>query len=322
MKSLLYVLTAIALLFPSVAAAETGAGAEETDASVITVRAPDKLDFKIDPYNIAGRGQIYSELFSFTNAGETDLLLTFADVRAVLPNDADYLLADQPIGLAFAHEKKAVYLALDFEGSFGPPVVVTAGHAPDASFLLPAGGGAASFSIVGSVNDDLNNPWYDGELKISVTYCFEPMISQGDAAQEDAAQEEPEQTADESVPGDADSENAGFPEGGRAVDEMPQESETGESLEAGGDENGGGDREEQLPVHDSVDEAGGDDAGRGDVQSDSGADGHLSESGGTDGDKPVEPADSPGDAGGEEAQENAARSSDAAPENLPEQGDD
>jgi hypothetical protein len=180
---------------------------QDVNADIITVRVPGNLNFRIDPYNTAGRGQIYSEMFSFMNDDETDLLLTFADVRIVLPNDDDYLLVDYPIGLEFENEKKAIYLALDFEEEFSSHVTVTAGYTPDVSLVLPAKGGAVSFSVVGSVNDDFNNRWYDGEVKISLTYRFERINSYSVIEQG-----EPEQALDELTDSGTYMENTGTSE--------------------------------------------------------------------------------------------------------------
>jgi hypothetical protein len=182
----------IAALLPlsvrSVSSAQEPETLPEPASDVLTVTVPDNLDFKIDPYALAGRGQIYSESFAFVNDGPSDLLLSFVDARVALPNADDYLLSDRPVGLDFESEKKAICLALLFDAPQERSAILTGADLPDISLLVPANGGSAAFAIGGSVNDDPDDRWYDGEVKISVTYRFAPLPRQEADAQEAGAE--------------------------------------------------------------------------------------------------------------------------------------
>ena len=67
------------LLFPPGATASELAPQSGTE--LLQVVVPASLDFTIDPFEIAGRGQIYSKSYRIENNGDTDLVLTLSDMR-------------------------------------------------------------------------------------------------------------------------------------------------------------------------------------------------------------------------------------------------
>jgi hypothetical protein len=51
---------------------------------ILHVIVPKALDFVIDPFEIAGRGQVYSEPQTIENRGDTDVLVTFSELSSSL----------------------------------------------------------------------------------------------------------------------------------------------------------------------------------------------------------------------------------------------
>jgi hypothetical protein len=168
---------------------------------VLHVTVPRTLDFVIDPFEIDGKGQIYSEAGIIENRGDTDVLLTFSDITVIFENGADIESMDRPFdeyGYA-GPMRKALYMLLGFGRQDVPPLVLTDETArmyPPDILLGAAGSGTDSctLGLSGSVNCDIDAGWKNGDVKISLNYHMEVVFppEAGEEAEASPGVAEPE----------------------------------------------------------------------------------------------------------------------------------
>jgi hypothetical protein len=188
MKKLLlcFVVTAV-LILPAMAA---GAGEYETapDSSptaefveepIINVQIPIDLDFTIDPFELAGRGSVYSEQVEFVNYGDTDVTLTITDVSVLFANRTDFEAVAVPFGEEFVSDKKAICLMLDFDSPYLNPVSITGEQYAPITLELGASESGKENShaliLTGTVNPYPAKEWRDGDVKIHLSYQIEAL---------------------------------------------------------------------------------------------------------------------------------------------------
>jgi hypothetical protein len=187
MKKLLSCLLAAAVLLAPTAAAGAQSG-EVADGDayseavateyIVNVAVPSSLDFTIDPFELADRGQVYSGVYSVRNRGDTDVLLTFTETAVIFVSDTDFEALPEPFDENNASERKAIYLLLDFGRKDVAPVVLTDAEAEPAQILLTAAGDGESgcmLSLSGSVNPYPAADWRDGDVRIRLNYRLEAL---------------------------------------------------------------------------------------------------------------------------------------------------
>jgi hypothetical protein len=167
--------------------AQENAGVEaETDDDILHVIVPQRLDFVIDPFEITGRGQVYSEPHVIENRGDADVFLTFSDISVVFENEMEVEAMEIPFDeYRYAGSaRKAIYLLLDFGREDIPPIVLTdeTARASVSGILLRTGGSGSNIctlGLSGIVNCDANAGWRDGEVKINLNYHMEAIPAPG-----------------------------------------------------------------------------------------------------------------------------------------------
>jgi hypothetical protein len=195
MKKLLSCLLAAAvLLAPTAAAGAQNGEAADGDAYaaeavateyIVNVAVPSSLDFTIDPFEIADKGQVYSGVYSVRNRGDTDVLLTFTETAVIFASDTDFEALPEPFDENNASDRKAIYLLLDFGREDVAPVILTDADAALAQILLTVaddGESTCTLSLSGSVNPYPAEDWRDGDVRIRLNYRLEalqPMAVEG-----------------------------------------------------------------------------------------------------------------------------------------------
>jgi len=143
------------------------------------VALPVSLDFIIDPFELAGRGQVYSEPYEFINYGSADVILTITDVSVIFANDSDFEAVAYPFGNEYVSEKKAICLLMNFGKLPLPSVPITdEDWTPIALDLRSAGNeyDSFAFSISGTINPFPEIEWCKGDVRIRLTYLIEPIV--------------------------------------------------------------------------------------------------------------------------------------------------
>ena len=105
---------------------------------IVNVDAPVSIDFVLDPFEVAGRGQVFSEEFIIENQGNSDVMITFADITVTFANETDFKPLSEPFAGGWGDGMKSIYLLLDFGREDIPPVVATAYSGETISIILGA----------------------------------------------------------------------------------------------------------------------------------------------------------------------------------------
>ena len=176
---------------------------EENPDAVINVIMPVSLDFTIDPFELNGRGSVFSDAYMIENIGEGDVIITFTDITVTFANTIDFKPLPNPFGDNMGEPLKAIYMLLDFGRQDTTPVVATSPTSEGPSILLSAheeGGGLSycALSISGDVNPYPAKTWSSGDVKITVSYTLEPVQSEEENEEdEDEEDEELDEELDE-----------------------------------------------------------------------------------------------------------------------------
>ena len=190
-------------------------------SQVFNIIVPSSMSFVIDPFELAGRGQIYSEGFPIINCGETDVLLMIANIKAIFANDTDFEPLAEPYRNESLHAEKSVYLVLDFGRDDTPPIVLTDSDADSSVYTILYAGqtdSACTLSVNGSVNPSPAEDWQAGDIKIQLTYLleilFDESTSEEAASPEDTDEEEDSDNQEDAAESDEtnDTDETGEPE--------------------------------------------------------------------------------------------------------------
>ena len=151
---------------------EYGAGVSDGNAElsdresvILSLQVPGNLDFVIDPWNLSGRGQVYSERFTIMNSGNVPYTLWLRDMTCTAGGGA------RPVGSAgeIYNEAANVYLELAFEN--GDSRVLSTESQDYEVVLRP--GEELAFRITGAVNEKTTEDWGEKQVRISVKYnCY------------------------------------------------------------------------------------------------------------------------------------------------------
>ena len=171
----------------SLTEAENGRESEEPQAAdgkteepeLCSLEIPQKLGVVIDPWEVAGKGQIYSEQYIIKNTGDVTgvLTLTFLcrrgeDSAAVIRTDTAGLHDD---------ENKSIYIEMIFGDAEG--IALTEEGVEYQAQLQP--GEELSVSFAGEVNEYASERWGDSDVEIEGVYFWNPVEDRGTAADAD-----------------------------------------------------------------------------------------------------------------------------------------
>jgi hypothetical protein len=200
---------------------------EGAQSDVLNVVVPADIDFVIDPLEIAGRGQIYSDAQAIENRGAQDVLFTVMDARVVFANEAEFVPMPEPFDSALDDAEKKIYLALNLGGATSALTDAGAEIGPALISSLWSAGSRCPISVSGCVNPYSEAEWRDGDVKIQITYQMEAIPDEDAEAGEeegidangDESLEAPGAPLDE---GAAPEEEGQDPDGGGAAQSAPE----------------------------------------------------------------------------------------------------
>jgi hypothetical protein len=144
--------------------------AEQTRPDAIELTIPLSLDFVIDPFEIAGRGQVYSDAPPIENRGPGDVLFEVTRVNIEYAGETNFIPTDAPFKTGFNDSEKRIYLELRLGGSVAAITGGASGIPP-----VPLGGAGSenaicSIGLSGNVNPYPKKDWRDGDVKITLHY--------------------------------------------------------------------------------------------------------------------------------------------------------
>ena len=181
---------------------------------VLNVIVPINVNITIDPLELAGKGQIYSNVYKIKNDGDTDVLLTFTDIQVTFSDDLNFEALAQPFDEKIGSSLKAIYMQMDFGRSDIPSAVITDNQSTRGAITIPLASAQdetvvnsiLQLNFSGSVNYAPVVAWEDNDVTIRITYTLEavpPPPAEEAPLATDAAIETPaveEATADTGEP--------------------------------------------------------------------------------------------------------------------------
>jgi hypothetical protein len=165
-------------------------GDEPPEASaVVSVAVPANFNFTLDPYEIGGRGQVYSDDFEFVNYGDTDVTLVITDAEVLFTGQGEFAAVPDEVGADFAAApaEKTIQLILNTEDQ---QLILTDAAAQPLEISIAAGA-PVTVSISGSLNPYPAEEWQDGDIKIQVSYSITaaPIATEPEKKQEPITEE-------------------------------------------------------------------------------------------------------------------------------------
>jgi hypothetical protein len=164
-KKLTVFIAAISLLMSlDFAASATPATPTQMDKPAI-IRLPQTLDFTIDPFELEGSGQVYSDWREVENRGESDVTLTITGIEAVCADDC-FTVPNIADLTPFSGDVKAVCLLLEFDDESINPMAITGQH--DEIAIPLRKNSRIGIRVSGSVTP--SGDWKDGDIRIAMGY--------------------------------------------------------------------------------------------------------------------------------------------------------
>ena len=154
---------------------------------------PQRMEIVIDPWEMDEKEQIYSEEYIIRNTGETPGILTL-DFTCETGGETGLSFQGNSEGLHDFGEK-LIYMKVIFGN--GEEVVFTQEGAKYQVELQS--GEALSLRFTGEVNENAEESWKDGDIKIEGTYSWEGEIAQSEEVLEEI-NETGRENAGETVP--------------------------------------------------------------------------------------------------------------------------
>ena len=150
-------------------------------ADVVNVIVPINVNITIDPLELGGKGQIYSDVFKIENDGDNDVLLTFTDIQVTFSDAMNFEALAQPFNEGIGSNLKSIFMQVDFGRSDVPPAIITDFTTTKEAITIPLSAtqddatetSMLQLNFSGSVNYAPSVAWEDNDVKICMTYKLE-----------------------------------------------------------------------------------------------------------------------------------------------------
>lgn len=157
----------------------SGETPESEKAGKISLQIPQKLQATIDPFELDGRGQIYSEPYTIWNTGETAGILTLSFTGRSES-------AEIRPGKDGIHDGESKALYMEFIIGETDTLILSPEGSEYQAELKPGEGLSLRFS--GEVNENASDSWKDGDIAVEGIYQWE--VSEEISPEETSAEEE------------------------------------------------------------------------------------------------------------------------------------
>lgn len=146
--------------------AENATREDVPESGLCSLQIPQKMEVVIDPWEIDGKGQIYSEQYTIQNMGDETGVLTLS-FQCRKGEGSTAILRTDKAGL-HDDENKSIYIEMIFGGTEGK-VLGEEGLEYQAE-LEP--GEALGVSFAGEVNENASESWGNGDVEIEGIYFW------------------------------------------------------------------------------------------------------------------------------------------------------
>lgn len=165
------------------------------------LQVPQRMEIVIDPWEIDGKEQVYSEEYTVQNTGKKPGVLIL-DFSCETREETGLSFRDNPEGLHDSGDK-LIYMKVAFGNS--EETVFTRNGAKYQAELQP--GETLSLQFTGEVNENAEEPWKDGDIKIEGTYSWEGEAAQSDEELEESYETEKDEAGENILPPEMERDN-------------------------------------------------------------------------------------------------------------------
>ncbi len=144
---------------------EKTVSSDERDISFLQI--PEKLSVTIDPLEVDGKGQIYSEKYSIRNDGKTAGVLRLYDLRCKLRKGSSVILRKDTKGL-HEGEEQSIYMEILFGDA--DRLTLTQKASEYETELEP--GEELPIRFTGEVNENAPERWANQGISINISYSW------------------------------------------------------------------------------------------------------------------------------------------------------
>ena len=229
-------------------AADNKEAIDNKESGAEKLQIPQKMTVVIDPWEMDGREQIYSEEYVVRNAGETAGILTMSASICKSSGQSEAVVRQEKEGL-HDDETKSVYMEMEFGN--GEKIVLSREGCEYQIELEP--GGELRIRFQGEVNENAAESWKDGDITVDAVYSWENIENTSSEVQ-DSVKNNPD-TAGEEQPGKAPDGEASDEEETRLI-EMREPQELDFSVDSWEIDEKGKIVSEQYTVRNAGEEAG------------------------------------------------------------------
>lgn len=163
------------------------------DSGLRQLQIPQKLEVVIDPWEMDGKGQIYSEEYMIRNDGETPGTLTLSNLACKVSEQSGAVVTANRAGI-HDNSEKSIYMQMVFGN--GDRVELSEDRSTYQVELQP--GEELSICFEGEVNEYASESWQDGDVAVTVVYSWSAKPATDDTEEK----EETDQDVDSDISGE------------------------------------------------------------------------------------------------------------------------
>lgn len=155
--------------------------ADETeDALVNRLQMPQKFHIVVDPWEVDGKDQVYSEEYVIRNTGKDAGTLTLSELMCTPQKNSGVVVKENTKGLHRGKEK-SLYMEIVFGN--GDTVVLSCESSEYQVELEP--GEEITLRFRGELNENASKKWDDGDVAVTIVYAWEVAEKEADVKDEE-----------------------------------------------------------------------------------------------------------------------------------------
>lgn len=141
---------------------------EELQKEKKSLQMPQKLEVVIDPWEIDGKGQVYSDEYVIQNTGEDTGVLTLSNLTCIPREKSGAVIRTDRNGI-HGDKRKSIYMELLF--STGERIILSEEGGRYEAELKP--GEEVSLQFAGEVNEYADGNWDNEDIAVGVVYSWD-----------------------------------------------------------------------------------------------------------------------------------------------------
>lgn len=135
--------------------------------NVVYLQVPNDIDFVIDPWQVAKRGQVYSEKYVIRNCGTKEGTLYLTNI-VCYPEKSENIVIVKDRNLISDNGEKSIFMEMMFDN--GEVLVLSQEEKQYSIKIAPKS--EIVFWVIGNINVKAEDEWRNNDVKISMKYHF------------------------------------------------------------------------------------------------------------------------------------------------------